>query len=317
MEGRARPPRHRPPRLRRVLRLGRAAAPARAGRQAGRRGGQRAARGRDDGVVRGAQVRRRLGVARGAGAPAVPAGDLHPARLRRPTGRSRARSGSSLRERLPVVQQVGLDEGYADVTECREAAARAARARRRGARPHGHHDVRRRRAQPADREGVLAISRSRRGSWRWAARRRAGGWPARRCGSSPASGRRPPSGWRRSASPRSARCSRPTRTCSPSASAPATGATCVARAHFHGSERRRGGVRAGQVALQRDDVRPRHRRPRRAGGACSPAWRASWPRACSASRCGAARSRSRCASTTGPRSRARARSRRRSTTRRR
>ena len=35
-----------------------------------------------------------------------------------------------MRERLPVVAQVGLDEGYADVTTAREAAARAARAGR-------------------------------------------------------------------------------------------------------------------------------------------------------------------------------------------
>ena len=33
-----------------------------------------------------------------------------------------------VRARLPVVQQVGLDEGYADVTEAGEAVARAARA---------------------------------------------------------------------------------------------------------------------------------------------------------------------------------------------
>ena len=60
--------RDRPPRLRRVLRVGRAAAPARAARQAGGRRRHRAARGRDDRQLRGAQVRHRLGDAGLAGA---------------------------------------------------------------------------------------------------------------------------------------------------------------------------------------------------------------------------------------------------------
>ena len=71
---------------------------------------------------------------------------------------------------------------------------------------------------------------------------------------------------------------------------------------------RRVRVRPGEVALERDDVRPRHRRPRRARGGAGAARRRSSPRACGARRCAGARSRSRSGSTTGPRSRAPARS---------
>ena len=92
-----------------------------------------------------------------------------------------------------------------------------------------------------------------------------------------------------------------------SASARATAATCSRRAHFHGSDVVEARVRAGEVALERDDVRPRHRRPGRARGACSRGSRASSARGCSASRRAGARSRSRSGSTTGRRSRARAR----------
>ena len=64
---------HRPPGRRRVLRDGRASAPARAAGQAGDRRRPRPARGRDHRLLRGAALRRRVGDARVAGAPAVPA----------------------------------------------------------------------------------------------------------------------------------------------------------------------------------------------------------------------------------------------------
>ena len=62
----------------------------------------------------------------------------------------------------------------------------------------------------------------------------------------------------------------PARRCSPRASARATGATC-SRARTSTARRRRARDRAGEVALERDDVRPRHRRPRRARGRARPA----------------------------------------------
>ena len=49
--------------------------------------------------------------------PAVPAGDLHPARLRRPTARSRSEVWAIVRERLACpMQGLSLDEAYVDVT---------------------------------------------------------------------------------------------------------------------------------------------------------------------------------------------------------
>src|SRR5215207_1090417 len=154
MEGHADPPRHRPPRLRRVLRLGRAAAPAGAGRQAGRRRRHRATRGRDDGLLRGAQVRHRFRLAGRARAPAVPAGDLHPARLRR-LRREVARGLVAGARAPPDRVAGGHGRGLRRRDGVREAAAGAARARRGGPRPHRHHDVGRRRAEPADRKGVI------------------------------------------------------------------------------------------------------------------------------------------------------------------
>ena len=125
----------------------------------------------------------------------------------RPTARSRARSGSSCGERLPVVSAGRARRGLRRRHRRREAAARAARARRRGARPHRHHDLGRRRAEPADREGRLR-PREAAGVRRDGPR---GGVPAAgrraRCGSSPGSGPRRPSGSRRSGSRRSARSS--------------------------------------------------------------------------------------------------------------
>ena len=213
------------------------------------------------------------------------------ARPRAAAGRAAGRARRGLRRRDRV----------------REAAARAARARRRGARPHRHHDVGRRRPEPADREGLLG-PREAAGVRRDGPR---GGMPAAgrraRCGSSPASGRRPPSGSPRWGSRRSARCSGPTRTCSRSASARATARDLLARAHFHGSdvvEAESGPAksRSNETTFDRDiaDLG-------RARGACSRGWRASSARACSASRCAGARSRSRSGSTTGRRSRAPAR----------
>ena len=81
---------------------------------------------------------RRFGV--GSASPAAQARRLCPDAVFIPPDFAAYRAKSRevwdlVRERLPVVQQVGLDEGYADVTDGREAAARAARPRGRGARP--------------------------------------------------------------------------------------------------------------------------------------------------------------------------------------
>ena len=89
----------RPSRRRRVLRERRAAAPARAARPAGDRVGQRAARGRHDGVLRGAPVRHRLGDADLAGAAAVPRRGPRRRRTSPPTARRRGRSWSSCARR--------------------------------------------------------------------------------------------------------------------------------------------------------------------------------------------------------------------------
>ena len=86
-------PRHRPPRHRRLLRLGRAAPPPRAARPAGDRRRLRAARGRDDGQLRGAALRRGLGDAGRAGARAVPRGGRDRTRLRGLPRAPAARSG--------------------------------------------------------------------------------------------------------------------------------------------------------------------------------------------------------------------------------
>ena len=302
------PPRHRPPRLRRVLRLGRAAAPARAARQAGRRGRHRA-RARSSRPPR--YEARRFGV--GSASPAAQARRLCPQAIFIPPDFAAYRAKSRevwelVRERLPVVAAGRARRGLRRRDGRREAAARAARARRRGARPHRHRDLRRRRPEPADRQGRLATSRSRTGSWRWAARRRAGGWPGARRGSSRASARRPPSGWRRSASRRSARCSGADEDVLARALRRAPRPRPAARARTSTaptSSRPESGP--GQVALERDDVRHRHRRPRPSSRRCSRGSRASSARACSASRRAGARSRSRSGSTTGRRSRARAR----------
>ena len=102
----------RPSRRRRVLRERRAAAPPGAARAAGDRVRQRAARGRHDGVLRGAALRHRLGDADGARAPAVPRRGPRRAGLRRlPRGlargdgarapRGRPRRGRRARRGLP------------------------------------------------------------------------------------------------------------------------------------------------------------------------------------------------------------------------
>ena len=112
------PPRDRPPRLRRVLRVGRAAAPARTW-SASRSwwpgaGHARWSRRPPTRRASTASARPRRPPRRGACARRPSSSSP----TSRPTRRSRARSGSSSRARLPVVSQVGLDEGYADVTEC-------------------------------------------------------------------------------------------------------------------------------------------------------------------------------------------------------
>ena len=96
-------PAGRPSRRRRLLRVDRARPPPGAARAAGRRLRQRAARGRHDRQLRGAPLRRRLGDARLARAPAVPAGRVPAAGLPDlPRGlgaddgdRARARSSAS------------------------------------------------------------------------------------------------------------------------------------------------------------------------------------------------------------------------------
>ena len=227
---------------------------------------------------------RRYGV--GSASPAAQARRLCPQAVFLPPDfeayrRSRARSGSSSRARLPVVSQVGLDEGYADVTECekplrvlRELVAEV-RART------GITHLGRRRAEPADRQGRLRP--------REAARLRGhgarGGLPAarraRRRGSSPASGPRRSSGSPRSATRRSARIQQadpedaraPLRR-PPRARPARRGRTSTAPT----SSRPESGP--AKSRSQRDDVRPRHRRPGRARGGARAGWRPSSPRAC-------------------------------------
>ena len=126
--------RHRPPRLRRVLRDGRADAAPGADGQAGDRRRLRPAGGGHDRVAtrrassasaRRCRPRARAGCARtrSSSRPTSP-----------PTARSRARSGSSSRERLDRVQQIGHRRGVRRPDRRREAAARAARAGRRRSR---------------------------------------------------------------------------------------------------------------------------------------------------------------------------------------
>ena len=125
--------RHRPPRLRRVLRHRRADPAPRAEGQAGDRRRLRAALGRHHRLLRGAQVRRRLRDARLAGAAPVPDGDRHPARLHRlPREVARGVGARARQARPPAVD--GARRGLRGPHRRREAAARAARADRRGAR---------------------------------------------------------------------------------------------------------------------------------------------------------------------------------------
>ena len=228
MEGRARPPRDRPPRLRRVLRVRRAAAAARAARQAGRGGGQRAARGGDHRELRGAPLRRRLGVAR---RPRRAGCARRPSSFRptsRPTARCRARCGRSCGERLPVVQQVGLDEGYADLTDVprplpalRELVAEVADRTGItisvgvGAQPA------RRQGGERPREAARLRGHGARGGLPAPGRPAAADHPRHRPEDGRAAGRARLHHHRRAAA-------RARRSCSPSASAPTTGATCIA-----------------------------------------------------------------------------------------
>ncbi len=268
MRGRE-PPRDRPPRLRRVLRVRRAAAAARPGRQARRRRRERAARGGHDRVLRGAQVRRRLGVAGRPGAAAVPAGRLPPARLRGLQGE--VARGVGARPLAAARREPGrARRGLRGRDGVREAAAGAAGARRRGPGEDGDHDLGRRRAEPADRQGLLRS--------REAARLRGDG--AR--GGLPAAGERVAADHPRlrAEDGRAARRARLHDDRRDPAGRPGDAHAALRRAPRARSaparalprlRRRRARVGSGEVTLAGDDLRPRHRGHGRARGGAGPA----------------------------------------------
>ena len=102
------------------------------GRQAGRRRRQRAARRRHDRLLRGAQVRRRLGLAGRQARRLCPHAIFIPPDFAAYRAKSREVWELS-RERLPVVSSRSGSTRATPTSRMREAAARAARARRRGA----------------------------------------------------------------------------------------------------------------------------------------------------------------------------------------
>ena len=210
--------RDRPPRLRRVLRDGRAAAAARAEGQARDRRRLGPAGGGHHRELRGAQVRGRVGDARLAGAPAVPGRDRHPARLHRLPGDLEgglepgrgapgpAAAGRASTRRTP--------SSPASPSRCACCASWSRSSRRRaGCRSRSASG--RRAWSPS----AAATSASPPGSSPWAARRRASASRPRPPAGSRASARRRPSAWRSSATARSASSSAPTRASSPPASA--------------------------------------------------------------------------------------------------
>ena len=179
-------------------------APPRAAGQARRGRGLRPARGRHDRLLRGSPVRRVLRHPGRAGAPAVPGGDLPPARLRGVPHHVQARDGPrprarSRRSRSPASTRP-ISTSPASSRRARRCAAWSPRSRR----DTGLELLGRHRAEPAGGEGRLR-RREARGLRR--AHARAGVRALRRRRAAAAcrgSGRRRPSGSRRSGSRRSA-----------------------------------------------------------------------------------------------------------------
>ena len=214
-----------------------------------------------------------------------------------------------VRERLPVVQQVGLDEGYADVTESREAAARAARAGGRGAGADRHRVsvgigpnrlVAKVASDLEKPQGFVAMGREE------ACRRLAERSPRIIPGIGPKTAERLAAlGYTTIGALQQRREDVLARRFGAN-----HGRDLHARAHFHGSdvvEAESGPAksRSTETTFDRDIARPG------ALEAGSPGWRAELARGCSASRRAGGRSPSRSGSTTGRRSRARERCRRR------
>ena len=145
----------RAPRCRRLLRLDRARSPSRAARSAGRRVRERPARRRHDRELRGAPLRRRLGDARLAGAPAV-------SRRRsscRPTSPPIARSPREMmgivRAHVERVEVVGLDEAYLDLSGLHSPRAAMRRLIERDQARYAAHVLGRHRPEQARGEGRL------------------------------------------------------------------------------------------------------------------------------------------------------------------
>ena len=243
----------------------RAAAPAGAARAARDRRRVGPAGRRHHRVLRGAALRRRLGDARRAGAPAVPGGGRHPAGLRGLPATSRAVM-DLVRAHVERVEQVGLDEAYLDLTGLVAPKAAMRAPRRRDPRADGHERVGRHRAEQARGQGRLR--RREAGGLRRAHPR--GGVRALRAGRRRAGPRD------RAADGRAARGARASTTLGAlaggrrgdarrGASAPARARGCARRARFEGSDAVEPVARGGE-RVARDDVRHRHRRPGAARG---------------------------------------------------
>ena len=268
-----------------------------------------AAGGRHHRLLRGAQVRRRLGDARRR----ARGGCARRRSSSRPDFAAyrevRAGDGALVRATSRASSRSGLDEAYLDLTGLLSPQGGDAAARRRDQAATGltasvgigPNKLVAKVASDAEKpHGLVALTRE-------LACERFADAPPRPA--SPASARRRPSGCERWASPRSARCGRRRAEALPGASAPTTARDLLRRAHFEGDA----SVDAERDAVsrvERDDVRHRRRRPRRAGAPCSRRLADAALRAASAQARAprAARSRSRCGSTTSRRSRARARS---------
>ena len=152
------------------------------------------ARGRDDRVLRGAHVRRRVGDAGLAGAPAVPGRDRHPAGLHglpREVARglgAGAASGSSGCSRWGSTRPTRTSPAS------RSRCACCASSSRRCGSSDRHPDLGRRRPVRLVAKCCSDLGKPA-ASWRWAARRRASASRPRRRGACRASARRPPSAW--------------------------------------------------------------------------------------------------------------------------
>ena len=206
-----------------------------------------------------------------------------------------------VRSRLPVVSQVGLDEGYADVTECEkplrvlrelvaEVQARTGITISVGVGPNRL--IAKVSSDLEKPRGFVAMGREE------ACRRLASASPRIIPGFGPKTVERLAAlgyttiGAIQQADPEDARA--PLRRA-------ATGATCTQRAHFHGSDVVEAGAGPAKSRSQRDDVRPRHRRPGASSRRCSAGRRPSSPRGCARRRSAGGPWRSRSASTTGRR----------------